>query len=338
LLIPGLGALFPIKASGVLRTYVWSSVAFIMVAIIGLRHEVGADWETYLLHQYLISEISVIEAIGFGDPGYYVIGWLSEQLGAGVYGTNVVCGLILIVGIIRFIMQHPYPWVGMFISVPYLIIVVGMGYTRQSAALGFVLIALTEFQNERTRRYVLWIFVAVLFHKTAAVMLPIAGLIASKNRKTTFLWVGILTGFAGLQIISQNFDYLLSNYVETNRSSDGAAIRIAMNIIPALIFFVVRNQMGLSDHSKKLWFWMSAMACACLAIMPVSSTVADRLALYFIPVQLLVFSRVFICTSYSQLRAILVLVVMIFYALIQFVWFTRATHAYSWLPYQFAPL
>ena len=71
-----------------------------------------------------------------------------------------------------------------------------------------------------------------------------------------------------------------------------------------------------------------------------SSTAVDRLALYIIPLQLVVLSRVpDAFPSRDGGRNVQLLVTIILYsAAIQFVWLTFANHAEFWLPYQFYPL
>ncbi len=62
---------------------------------------------------------------------------------------------------------------------PYLINIVAMGYTRQSVALGFAMIGLAALGEQRVRRFVLWVLVGALFHKSAVLLLPIAALAAA---------------------------------------------------------------------------------------------------------------------------------------------------------------
>ena len=43
-------------------------------------------------------------------------------------------------GLFRICRQQPNPWLALVVATPFLIIVVGMGYTRQAAAMGFLMI------------------------------------------------------------------------------------------------------------------------------------------------------------------------------------------------------
>jgi apolipoprotein N-acyltransferase len=73
-----------------------------------------------------------------------------------------------------------------------------------------------------------------------------------------------------------------------------------------------------------------------LAVSP-SSTADDRVALYLIPLQLFVLSRLPDVMMRDQALASVFLVVLCS-ALIQFVWLNFAVHAEYWVPYRFYPL
>ena len=69
-----------------------------------------------------------------------------------------------------------------------------------------------------------------------------------------------------------------------------------------------------------------------------SSTAVDRLALYLIPLQLVVLSGV--PTAFGQRgrpNGQYVALVIAYSAMIQFVWLNYAAHAGDWLPYTFFP-
>jgi hypothetical protein len=82
---------------------------------------------------------------------------------------------------------------------------------------------------------------------------------------------------------------------------------------------------------------MAVFALACVPMVAVSSTAVDRVALYLIPLQLFVFSRLPRLATTTKVRTPLVLGIVAFYAAVQFVWLNFATHAQYWVPYQFAP-
>jgi hypothetical protein len=64
----------------------------------------------------------------------------------------------------------------------------------------------------------------------------------------------------------------------------------------------------------------------------------DRLALYLIPLQLFVFARLPLALGPTFGYGAIIWAVILYYALVLYVWLNFATHAFAWLPYQFYPL
>jgi hypothetical protein len=137
--------------------------------------------------------------------------------------------------------------------------------------------------------------------------------------------------------VHSNVDRLVTNYVVAGYSSQGALVRVVMNLPPAIIFLSARHRFGLNGNSLKLWTNLSLTALFCLALLAVSdaSTAIDRLALYIIPLQIMVLSRVPTIFGRSVPGVLLIAALLVLYsATIAFVWLNYAQHASQWLPYR----
>jgi hypothetical protein len=336
LLIPAVGIVAPRQRDRVAQFAAWALAATVFVSAIGLRYQVGGDWGAYLLHFEYLSRARFADALALKDPGYFVINWLVAWLGGSIYWVNVTCGAILMAGVIAFARRQPSPWLALFVAVPYLIIVVGMGYTRQAAALGFLLLGLTALADHRTLRFVFWVLLGVLFHKSAVLVLPIAALAASRRRGWTLVWVGVVALLAAYLFVFESVESLWINYVEADYSSEGGPIRVAMNAVPATLFLLWHRKLLLSREEDRLWWWMSWSALACIPLVLLSSTATDRVALYLIPIQMFVFSRLHLIARQRVLRSLIVSGIVIYYALVQYIWLNFAVHARYWVPYRMA--
>ena len=81
-----------------------------------------------------------------------------------------------------------------------------------------------------------------------------------------------------------------------------------------------------------------ALAFVLLLVISPSSTAVDRVALYWIPLQLFVWARVPDALGHpGAANAGLVYAVVGYSATVHFVWLFFAENANSWLPYQFYP-
>ena len=335
---PLIGLLSPFRLTRRSRDAVWWLTGIMVVLLIGLRDKTGGDWYSYDISFIRFSLLTSKDLLTeFRDPSYYWTGWLFSRAGLTVHALNLVCATVLVTGLIRFCRSLPYPWLALFVSMPYLVIVVGMGYTRQSAAIGLVLAALVDLSRAKTWRYMIMILVAATFHRSAVVMLPIAGLVASKNKWWTLLWVGAITMLGYFAFVVDSYEKLWVNYVESEYSNaaDGAPLRIAMNALPAFLYLTfIRKRQSVGATEARLWVILSLAALSCIPLLWLSNTAVDRIALYLLPVQLYVASWFVQVTRGGLVRTNLVFAYVAVYMAVLFVWLNFAGNSGRWIPYQ----
>lgn len=315
----------------------WILLGAFFTLLIGLRYQVGGDWGSYLMHYYSAINEPIEVVFLQKDPGYAMLNWLSSRVGGGIYLVNTVCGAVVMAGMIVFARRQPQPLLAFVVAVPYMIVVVAMGYTRQSVAMGFELLALVFLVAGRFRLFVGLVICGALFHKSAVVLLPFAALASTKKRAWTWTWVGAVTVVTFSLILMEHYERLWQLYVERGRVSEGGGIRVAMNALPAVLFLSFRDKMALNQYEKKLWAWIAIFSLACVPLVFFASTAVDRVALYFMPIQMLVFSRVERLINDEFFRPLARWGVVLGYGLVLWVWLNYASHAFAWLPYRFAP-
>ena len=331
-------ALVPVRLQGRQQILGWWLVGGLFALLIGFRHEVGGDWFHYLRHFEVDSRGTLLEAIGRGDPAYHALNWVVNELGGDIYWVNLVCGAIVMWGTVAFCRKQPRPWLALMVAVPYMLVVVAMGYSRQAVALGFALLALVAFGDRRVWRFVIFVTLAALFHKSAVLLMPIAGLASSRNRILTAILAAASAGVLYYLLLADSTEALWENYVESGYSSDGGMIRVLMNAVPAVVFLVFRKWLAPELQMRKMWSWISIFALVCVPLVSMASTAVDRVALYLIPLQLFVFSRLPVLAGRNMhMRTFLVMLVIVYYGLVQFTWLNFAVHAKYWVPYQFKP-
>lgn len=313
-------------------------IGTMLVALaIGLRYKVGADWPVY---QFLFSFAGYADldrVLKIGDPGYQLVNWGVQHLGYDIWVMNLVCGAVFSIGLYRFARSQPDPWLTIVAAIPYLVVVVAMGYTRQAVAIGILMAGLAALQRGASiLRFTIYVAAAAMFHKTAVVVLPLVVLASQRSRI-----LNLLAGIAGFILLydiflSPSVEGFVRNYIQTEYNSQGAAIRVVMNLVPALLLLMFRRRLQFSPVEMKMWTYFAFAA----VVMPValfllpSTTVVDRLSLYLIPLQLAVLPRLALLFKARNLGRLLVI---LYAGLVLFVWLNFAVHAKYWLPYRLYP-
>ncbi|PHJ13919.1 hypothetical protein IM41_03705 [Fervidobacterium sp. SC_NGM5_G05] len=320
------------------------TVIFVFLLLfIGLRHEVGGDWDTYL---WWYKDIAVngidfsFNSIWLSDFGYNFINWFSSKLGFGIYGVNTFCGFIFLLGLFKFLeyLENDRSfYLGLLISYPYLIMVVANGYTRQSVALGFILLSLVNLNNNGKlwKSLLLQIF-AMFFHKTSVIGLFLFFFYIKKSKYLLYLILLAISIFVSLLPL---FSRLYTFYIENLMFSEGGILRGIMNLIPAtiyIIFYKKFEEQHFEERYKdsKLWLWISIFVFILSSISLLKFTFADRLALYFSIIQVVSFTRLEKLLREIEFKGLLFIILIFVYLLSLIIWLMFAVHAKEWIPYK----
>jgi hypothetical protein len=318
----------------------WWGVFVLLTLLIGYRYEVGGDWGTYLRNFESSYFNNVFEALTDDDPGYRLLEFLAIEFNWGMLGVNLVGAAIFSFGLAVFCRDLPRPWLALAVAIPYLVMIVAMGYTRQGIAIGCAMVGLVALGRQQFFKFLIWVFLAATFHKSAVLLIPIAGLAAVKRKLFVGMLAAATTALAYNLMLEDAVEGFTTNYLEAEYQSEGAFVRLAMNALPAALLLAYRQRFAMSLPQEKLWRWFAFISLGLFILLyfSPSSTAVDRVGLYMLPLQLVVFSyfpEVFGRASGGNKG--LVAAVLLYYATVEFVWLNFATHAFAWLPYRFYP-
>jgi hypothetical protein len=349
-LIPAIGTVTKVKFDRQAKNIGWYLLATVYVFFIGFRFQVGIDWFNLLVQLgegvsdggLTHKSIDMPLQINKQEVGISLIIWASAKIGVGIYGVNLAGATVLMIGLIVFCRRQPAPFLALVVAIPFLVIVIGMGYTRQAMAIGFLLLAIISLSDGRLLHFSFMIALGALFHATVILFMPLA-LSAFKVKsiwKLKYLWTLIWLSFIGtLLFYSLLVEYLadLRNYYfGIKMSSGGSYIRAIMNVIPAITFLVLRKRFNLDLLELRLWTLMSIF---CVLLFPLieilpSSSAVDRVGWYFIPIQLFVYSRLPLFFQRKVSRTVVTLTIITVYAFVQFTFLNFGSHAHGWIPYK----
>jgi hypothetical protein len=331
-----LGSLGGSSGNGGDRARTGFAFILLMLALwlmIGLRDVVGGDWGNYVRIYNFIRLAPLSQALGYGDFGYTLVNLAAAEVGGGIWLVNLLCATLFVFGLAKLAGRQPLPWLAVLVAFPYLIVVVAMGYTRQGAAIGCIMIGLAGFlQNTSLLRYIFWIAVAALFHKTAVVALPLLVFVTDRGRLVNFALLLSATAALFFALLDDSTDTLVRNYIDARYASSGALIRLFMCVVPGLVFLIFRKQLRSDPLEERLWrnfSWLSLLAALALAVSP-SSTAVDRVALYLLPMQFVILAR--IPGTLVEARAGKLLIAL-YSGAVLFTWLNYAVNAEGWLPY-----
>jgi EpsG family len=322
------------------RDLVYALTALFIIIIIGLRDRVGGDWGNYLRLYNHFAQLDLESTLAEvrNEPGYTFINWMSAQLGAGVWLVNLICAIPFAYGLVRLSRLQPNPWLVLVVSTPFVLTVVGMGYTRQAAALGCFMIGIAAFLEKRPVKHLIWWTIAgAVFHRSVLAFLPVLLLTTTRNR---FLaWTMVILGLvvARFTLLSVALDPYSIGYVEQEYKAAGAFVRVMMNVIPALFVVLFPQRFLWTEEEKQVWrpfAYMSLAAGAALMVIS-SNVIVDRLAVYLVPIQLFVYARIGYAFGLVRRGWLLWTWLVVAYAAAAlFVWLQWGVNSMGWIPYR----
>jgi len=327
-------ALFEKKEKDITSTFFYGLVFIYLMVFNGFRYEVGGDWGNYLRYFYdYLPYVNFKDVLLHDDPLYWILAFLMYKLDFDLIGVDVFVSIVFFIGLYKLLKDESYPWLGLAVSFPYFIAIVSMGYVRQAAAIGFIMIGIYNLKHKGFWKYVLFIFLATGFHKTAIIMLGIGIFIEGKGRFFKALAVVLIAIGIGFSLMQQASS-LYKNYVEAGMQSAGGYIRIFMNALAASFLLIYRKKWQEFFDDYSFWRILAYGSFLMIPLVFISSTAVDRIGLYFLPLQVIVFARLPILLR-NRINPIFVKVlILLYYLMVLLIWFNYAVNSYAWLPYQ----
>ncbi|QAY77821.1 EpsG family protein [Sphingosinicella sp. BN140058] len=290
------------------RLVYWAA-AVALILFIGLRREIGCDWDPYMVLLRIATILPPQEAIVQADPAYMLLNIAVAKTGFAIGIVNLLCAALFVTGLLLFVRKQPLPHLAFLMALPVLIMVAGLSATRQSVALGLCLWALASLVGGARRLPWLLFLSAGLFHWTAFVLLPLAGLVPFADRRLDRVLVLLGLG-AGLALaLSMWLIPGLSALIPAYKASGGAIFRASLNGLALIVFVAGRRHLQMSGEERLIGAYLSALALFAFALMPSSETAADRLGFYIVPLQMLVLARLPLAVAVGRRRLIAQLVV-----------------------------
>lgn len=310
-------------------------VFFFLLGFFGFRFEVGADWFNYLEIFERAGNMSFFNYLLSYDVGYSAVSFLIFKL-TGSYAVLVLfCSFFSILGVVL-LSSLPRISASLFIisAFPYLFMVVGVNYIRQAVALSFMCFSIYALHHEKFRWGLVFSLISMLFHFTGILSFFLLFFVRGIKIKTVIKFAPML--FVLLLLFYGSFANKLAYYSEEfTDDSAGVMFRAILYSIPFLIYFTFfKKKVCYGEFYEKFILGSFCIYLLSVIFIYIDGVIADRLAIYSIPAQCLIFSMLDKCrTSYAG-KALLMYLVFMFSFVQMNIWLYFSVWASkAWIPY-----
>jgi len=275
----------------IVRKILFAMAVISMVTFAGVRDlTVGTDTENYVQFFEVITDLPSALTMGIIDNeyGFWILNWLARL----IYGEYV--SLLLLVAVIvcgcylRSIFNSSCN-----ITISVFIFLTAGFYTfffngaRQAIACAICSLAIPHLINKNFKPYIFLTITAVLFHKTAIVMLPvyfITGAVISFSRVFVYALVGSIAALF-LDTVVQFGTAIDPRYADYATSGDGGGfLMVALTLVLAIFFFVFRYKVVLyrRQYFVLLNMLMFGAIISCISsVFRIAPSGILRLSIYF---------------------------------------------------------
>ena len=311
---------------------------FLLVLIIGLRHEIGGDFFAYanagrVGGYYKTIDDTLLSLI-------YLISY--EYLFLGIYGVQLICAIIFIISLNIFLSSLKDYEIGLIIFIPVGIIIGAMGYVSQTLALSFGMLAINSINKKQYVNYLIFVLLGILSHISGLFFL-IFSLSYFKFNLQNITKASIIGAIFILILYSINKDEIDRSYYYylgegIHLTSLGALPRYSFSIISSLLFLFYIRKRIVNSNLKRVNTILSILVIVLFPLIFLSSTFVDRLNLYLVPFQAYVLTTFISLLTHNYIKRLINSLVIILYGSSLLVWLILGSHSQHWLPYKIFPL
>lgn len=319
--------------------FIYPLFVFFLIIFIGLRDGL-TDYFLYLkmFNEFKSKTLSEINFQNLTSSyAYDLLSWGLGRLKIGYTGIMLINAILTVYVIDRFGEYIKNKWICFLMFYPIGILVMSMGYVRQSYAFYIVILALLNLINQKNYYFYFQIILATLFHKSAIIFLPLHFIISEKKNYYLILFLFFITlvfVYVERYSLYRLFKLYLGHDMDVSiMNSMGVYLKFSINIIASIIFCFFRDKIFSNNIEYKICLVLlfGNFFFLCFAI--ISTTFADRMLLYFMAFQFFVFGNA--CKTISQnFKTKVVLFISLIYAGYFLIWIFFANTKHAWIPYK----
>ena len=321
----------------IIETYCWFFTIFFLTLFIGLRYEVGGDWVHYTRYFYSYGlgheTITLIDKFNLGL--FFIFNKFAYYTGIQFVGVNFITSLIFMLALAIFLNNSRNRWLALAISFPIIIVILGMGYSRQGLAFAFSLLLLRSLEDRKLFVSIIYLLLAIISHKSALLFSVIFIFYFCYYKNHLYLsFLVILPIFFGI-IFFDEFERLTYFYIGSGQHmfSYGSFPRsLLFFIVASLFLFLKEKYVDMTDYQVFIYTCFSFMVVLIFPFSLLASVGTDRLLLFFYALKIVFVSYANLKDKTVNIIIFLTIGIYFFYFL---TWLFFGANAYSWVPYNF---
>jgi len=310
---------------------------FILTLLIGLKGTIGSDYGGYYLDYIYVKENYENNFFFKSNSLDFFYEVLVNLIVATELEYNyfiLLIGFIFVFSHILFASKEKDYLLIILIFLSYHYIILGMGYVRQGLAMSFLLPYIISWRNQKIILSLVFFILAVLSHKFAIIY---GFLLFVKPKGKWFHFNVYIYLFFLVVIVSISFFIFNKNnityYFDVYKieSSKGAYYRVFAFFLCAILFFSKK-----SFFKKRLDYrYLFLSANFLILLLPLSliySTMADRVANYFLPFALIIMGN--ISESLKEIGSLKIKFFLVFVLFTHlFLWTNLSSQAKYYIPF-----
>lgn len=337
-------------------------VIFISIIIFaGLRYEIGGDWKNYIVQFEGFANMGFPSFAIFSssDPFYILINIFAHEIGRGIETVNLFSSIILFSGYYVFVSRYDHNALAVVVSFLFLFMLLSMGFSRQSLAIGFILYSLTFYLNKKYFLQIFFMILSLLSHKSSLIFFLFFFISIFLNRlkiikrtelqflKKKLFKISILSFIIIIissLIIFRDIQRLIEVYliyerelavsVYQTRTSAGLIFKYPIFLFFSFLYLISKKKLNFINNQERNIF--DSYILLSLLILPFAgmfSLLIDRLLVYFYPFIGIFVAKFFNdCVNEKYYFKLYILCAIISLA-ITLMWLKFANHGTFWLPY-----
>ena len=307
----------------------------LLILLLSLKHDyVGTDTQNY---RYMFSNlksaniIRIIDITPTSEFGFYYFSHFLASNGIAFRGLLFIQAVFVVCVFSAIIYRHSkMPWVSWFL---YMTLGFFIFYTtmRQCFALSFTLLASECMRKNKLLLYLLFCAVAVSFHNTALVFVPIYWVYKMKyNKFTIFLFIAL---FVAVTVSAPTLMRVFTEIIEKDRYEQIATRGyITFLLYFSMVVFGVLNRKIIQDNpDTRFFFYMMGMVLVMFPLFQINPALS-RIWIYF-SVYIVLYVPNMCALIENRHISTIILAAIVLYGLISF--FYKANQSTRVLPYVF---